>query len=405
MKKTLAVLSVFLFVVLSGCSSGEKVTVIKGPGQANSSLMVGFNEICAGKVEAFSGDSLIVSRNTGKDAEFYLVQTASKETKKLLTAPFINDCCFNISKDGKKFLYGNYLVDIENDKSGLLPGINAAEKVSTRGMSDYAFNEEGGIMLASPNYYIERYYKKINKGVFNTTNQSAPVLFMKTGDIKSKSTLPSFNNIHVPEIDYIKNGELLLGQLKYVFIGGVDNKDNTPLYALDFYQTGFQSIDSNVKSYLVSPDKKSVAYIRKGTGERPQNVLVIADMDGKSKKELNSCEDISGVEWSSDGNWIAYSGGQRNKRDIYIVKADGSGMEQLTHGMNPTGAIAWSKKGGEIAFTSEANGLDAKQTAYIIKLDLKTVETGESTDNDNARNEMVKQLREVIRMETYANKQ
>jgi hypothetical protein len=37
------VLSIFFLIILAGCSSGEKVTVIKGPGEANSSLMVGFN--------------------------------------------------------------------------------------------------------------------------------------------------------------------------------------------------------------------------------------------------------------------------------------------------------------------------------------------------------------------------
>ncbi len=404
MKKTLMVLSIFFLIILAGCSSGEKVTVIKGPGEANSSLMVGFNEFCSGKVEGFSGDNLIVSQNTGKDIEIFLVKTASKETTKLLTAPFRNDYSFRISKNGKMFLYENYLVDIENKNSRLLPGINADKPVNIKGTPDYSFDGEGEIMLTNPNYYIKKYYKKINKGALGTLLEPAQVTYMKTGDIKDSSMIPAFNNIEVPEIDYIKNGELLPGRLKYIFIGRVDGEDNTPLYVFDLFQREFRLIDSNVKSYMVSPDSESVAYIRKGTGEKPENVLVTSDLDGKRLKELNSYEDISGMTWSSDGRWIAYSGGERNKRDIYIVKSDDTGLEQLTQGMNPSGVIAWSKKGGEVAFASETNGLDGKQTAYIIKLDLKTIETGESPDYDSTRNEMANKLREIIRMETNANK-
>ncbi len=404
MRKTLVQIPIFLLMLLTGCSSANKVTVIKGPGQANSSMMISFNEFCQGKVEGFSGESLILSRNIGNNMEFYIVDSKSKEVTQLLTAPFKNDYYFRISKDGKKFLYENYLVDIEKNKSEHLPeaGINMPYDIV--GVADYSFINESEVILSNPFYYIEKYYSDMKKSIKKVSANTMPVMLMKTGDIKSNIINPRFNNIKIPDIDYIENGELLSDQLKYVFIGYRDGQDDTQLYAFDFFIKEFQLVDSNVESYSIAPNNKTMAYIKKETGDKPLNRLIVMNLDGKDRKELVAYESITGMAWSSDGKWIAYSGGERNKRDVYIININGSGTEQLTQGMNPAGVVAWSKTGKQIAFSSGSDLLDDKKTAYMIKLNLKTVEANESPVNEEERIGMANSLKEIIRMETDVHK-
>jgi Tol biopolymer transport system component len=52
-------------------------------------------------------------------------------------------------------------------------------------------------------------------------------------------------------------------------------------------------------------------------------------------------------QWSPDGRWIAYEGGER----VYVTKVDGSGKKPLARG----GGRRWSPDGKQIAFTGRSN--------------------------------------------------
>ncbi len=408
MKRAFIFVFAFLLPLLTGCRSDEKVTVIKGPGSANNSLMVDFGELCPGYVEGFSGKSLIVSRdNGGNRIEFYGIDTSSKEQVKLLSAFKYSNYYFKVSRNGEKFLYENYMVDIEKKSSLLLPKTEAGMPHRPGGfppIADYSFDGSGGLIYINPFYYINKYYKNKVQSFKEGTEGLLPASFMKIRDSKESIEIPGYYNIEIPEIDFIKDGELLLDQLKYVFIGHKKGSDETPLYIFDIFEKRFQLADPDVKSYYIAPDNKKIAFIKKAGGGNFENKLIISDIDGKEKKGIKTFQEIAGVAWSADGNWLAYTGGEREKNDVYIIKSDGSDEEQLTQGINPTGKIAWSESGDEIAFTSGYDDAEPKQTVYLIKMNMDMAEKSENTVQNTAREEMMRKLGEIIRVETDANR-
>lgn len=402
MRKITAIVLICFLMSAAGCRDNDKVTVIKGPGSANSSLMVSLNQMCPGRVEGFAGKELIVSQITGGKVEFYGIDIVTKEKVLHLSAPNNDNYCFKISNDGKKFLYDHYLVDIDSNKSVNLPvqGEKALYKSQGTRIPSYTFAKDGEIIYVNPFYYVDRYYKKGLYGVMNTNYTKQSPAFMKLGDKGKSVKAQGFGIIEAPDVDFISDGELLQDQLKYIFIGHKVSKNETYLYAFDFLTKKFQLMDSNVKSFFPAPGNTEIAYIRKTTGEKPENKLIITGIDEKKEKELKTFQEISTVAWSSDGEWIAFSGGEKSKKDMFIIKSDGTSEEQLTEGMNPTGNIAWSETGEEIAFSSASNDLAGKQTVFKIKMNMKTVKKAGNPVRDDERGNMANKLIDIIRTET-----
>jgi dipeptidyl aminopeptidase/acylaminoacyl peptidase len=111
-------------------------------------------------------------------------------------------------------------------------------------------------------------------------------------------------------------------------------------------------------------------------------------------KEKESSE---GVEWSPDGQWIAYSGKLADKSGLIVAHPDGSGAKVLsalegTNGPLPTTGkrFAWSPDSKRLAFvnavpgpeTAEASGDPIVITRYLYKPDAGE---GLSHFNDNRR--------------------
>jgi TolB protein len=46
--------------------------------------------------------------------------------------------------------------------------------------------------------------------------------------------------------------------------------------------------------------------------------------------------------WSPDGRFIAFSSNRSGKKEIYIMRADGSGQKKITSGSGEKTAPAWS---------------------------------------------------------------
>ncbi|MDX1332795.1 MAG: MdsD protein, partial [Robiginitalea sp.] len=104
-------------------------------------------------------------------------------------------------------------------------------------------------------------------------------------------------------------------------------------------------------SLKVSPDGKKVAY-RVGRGQ-----LLVADVDEKGKLSnrktlLDGWATPSGIAWSPDSRWLAYSLSDLNfNSEIYIHAADNS-QKPVNVSMHPKGDYSpyWSEKGDKLAF-------------------------------------------------------
>ncbi|XLS30646.1 S41 family peptidase [Flavobacteriaceae bacterium M23B6Z8] len=109
----------------------------------------------------------------------------------------------------------------------------------------------------------------------------------------------------------------------------------------------------------ISPDGKSIAYI-KGRGK-----LIVASIskEGKitsPKVLLDGWDTPSGVAWSPDSKWLAYSlSGLNFNEEIYIHKADNS-KPPVNVSMHPKYDVnpIWSPDGKKLVFSSNRNNSD-----------------------------------------------
>jgi dipeptidyl aminopeptidase/acylaminoacyl peptidase len=107
----------------------------------------------------------------------------------------------------------------------------------------------------------------------------------------------------------------------------------------------------------LSPDGSRIAFISNLTGN-PQVWTIAAE--GGFPRQVTALEDqVSGVQWSPDGRWLAFTlapGGGMNTQ-IYLVRPDGSGLRRLTDGGKDNNWFGdWSEDSARIAFSSNRAG-------------------------------------------------
>ncbi len=77
---------------------------------------------------------------------------------------------------------------------------------------------------------------------------------------------------------------------------------------------------------------------------------------GAGLKKLTATGTLQGAQWSPDGTKIAFSDERSGNYDIYVMKADGTGVTRVTgssaNERNPT----WSPDGKQLAFDSDRTG-------------------------------------------------
>ncbi len=93
------------------------------------------------------------------------------------------------------------------------------------------------------------------------------------------------------------------------------------------------------RSPSFSPDGKTVAFVSNLSG-LPQ-VWTIPAVGGFPRMVTSFDDPVGGIEWSPDGEWIAFSlapGGGMNTQ-AYLVKPDGTGLKRLTDGGKETNRL------------------------------------------------------------------
>jgi len=81
--------------------------------------------------------------------------------------------------------------------------------------------------------------------------------------------------------------------------------------------------------FSLAPDEEHFVYLARG---EPQQDLFTADRAGTPQHRLTDdvAQDIV-PRWSPDGEWIAFLSDRSGKYEIWKVRADGSGLTQMTH--------------------------------------------------------------------------
>jgi len=99
--------------------------------------------------------------------------------------------------------------------------------------------------------------------------------------------------------------------------------------------------------------------------------IFVMRQDGSGTINLTTIGGISGFDnpvWSPDGTWIAINGSLKSgEDDIYIIKADGTGLLRLSDHPERDFGPVWAPAGDRIAFTAYRD--DHRDQVFLVDLD------------------------------------
>lgn len=204
----------------------------------------------------------------------------------------------------------------------------------------------------SPNAKFIAY---INRGeLFVTRNDKEDSKSIRLTDGPARESNPVWLNDSV--LLFISDQE---GQKDLYAMHSTDDDESDLFYSFKRETTRLTKTKDEESNPVVSPDAKKVA-IEIGRGG-----LKVFDIDkkGKLSKEktlLDGWDSPSGLTWSPDSQWLAYSKSDLNfNEDVFIHAADNS-QDPVNVSMHPKGDYnpVWSKDGSKLGFVSERNNGD-----------------------------------------------
>jgi len=143
----------------------------------------------------------------------------------------------------------------------------------------------------------------------------------------------------------------------------------------------------------LSPDGRSLAFVSSRSGQADIWVL---DLASKALRNLtNHPAGDFRPSWSPDGKWLAFSSDRdsehprlpkgdftlRHSTEIYVVKADGTGLRRITENHQYGGSPAWSPDGAKLAFYATTieevrNITAARRLRGVTQIETVDIETG-----------------------------
>lgn len=170
-----------------------------------------------------------------------------------------------------------------------------------------------------------------------------------------------------------------------VFSSRPPGQDNQVIYAVQADGSQMRALtqhpDRSGMNPVVSPDGKKVAYEAEGMDTATKADIYVIDLAGENALDLTrGVGQNREPAWSPDSQQIVFSRFQNDQAktdELFIVKADGTGLRQLTHiaEVIPAAAScfasasepAWSPDGSRIAFNGGIVG--GYGDLYVINVD------------------------------------
>jgi Tol biopolymer transport system component len=135
----------------------------------------------------------------------------------------------------------------------------------------------------------------------------------------------------------------------------------------------------DIRYPTVSPDGTEIAFragdLVEANGDEE---IYVMNADGSDVRQLTANADFdSAPAWSPDGKRIAFehadaatltpgSSTEPEQKDIFVMKADGSDVQQITASPGKDEGPVWSPDGTKIAFSSDRDG---QQEIYVMNAD------------------------------------
>lgn len=116
-------------------------------------------------------------------------------------------------------------------------------------------------------------------------------------------------------------------------------------------------------SAVISPGGEWIAYtvsIQRDPGDKPggaySNLFLISAKTGEIKPFITGKENVSSIRWSPDGREVSFliSRGEKEKTQIWAIRADGGEAYQLTKSKSRVLYFQWHPSGKKIAYIAVA---------------------------------------------------
>jgi dipeptidyl aminopeptidase/acylaminoacyl peptidase len=156
-------------------------------------------------------------------------------------------------------------------------------------------------------------------------------------------------------------------------------KDGTPA-TVSATPTIDQSLEmKSAANPRISPDGRRVVYEVVATNWEDnafdRNLWIAEVASGEVRPLTSAKKSSTGAEWSPDGKWIAFlsdrpgqiSGSTADKKQLYVISADGGEAQQLTKVENDIAGFAWAPDSRRIAFAvpdAESKALKDRKEKY-----------------------------------------
>lgn len=137
---------------------------------------------------------------------------------------------------------------------------------------------------------------------------------------------------------------------------------NFEIYSVDINGNNLQKLTDGIGALYapeLSPNGEWIVFTKHGDG------LWKMRPDGSDVKRVTNRDDID-PSWSPDGSMISFASSRAGARQLFVMNADGSNIQQVTNLTNMGGRNTWSPDGTQLAFYRGAQG---DRNIYVINID------------------------------------
>jgi len=137
---------------------------------------------------------------------------------------------------------------------------------------------------------------------------------------------------------------------------------NYEIYSVDIFGNNLKKLTNGIGSLYapeLSPNGEWVVFTKHGDG------LWKMRPDGSDVKRITNKDDID-PSWSPDGSMISFASSRAGARQLFVMNADGSNVQQVTDLNNMGGRNTWSPDGTKLAFY---RGPQGDRNIYVINVD------------------------------------